>query len=109
MRVKQRHDHGEAFVGRTDHPDAAVRFGQVLLVHQPVDRVPGVGDMIDLGRVERADRRAVDDVVALRPIFAADILLDTEIAVMNERSKERSVGKKGVYRCRSWWGAESKK
>src|SRR3546814_6033175 len=71
-------------VGRSDHPDAAVRFGQVLPVHQPVDGVPRIGDVIDLGRVERADRRPVDDIVALRPIFAADILINADIAVLHE-------------------------
>src|SRR6476646_8693149 len=36
MRVYEGHDDSEAFVGATNHPDAAVRLGHVL--HKPVDR-----------------------------------------------------------------------
>ena len=45
MRIDERHDDGEALVGAADHADAAVRLGHVL--HKPVDRVVGVGGVID--------------------------------------------------------------
>ena len=48
MRAEQRHDHGEAFIGRADHAHAAVRFRGVL--HQPVDGVVGVGDVVGSSR-----------------------------------------------------------
>ncbi len=49
MRIEQRHDDREALIGRTDHADAAVRFRRVL--HQPVDGVVGIGDVIGCRRV----------------------------------------------------------
>ncbi len=85
MRLEQRHHHGEAFVRRAEHPDLAVRFGEVGLVDQPIDRVPGIGGVIDRGGIERTDGRARDDIVALRAIFAADILEHADIAVLDEQ------------------------
>src|SRR4051812_44423416 len=37
MRMYDRHDHGEPFVGAADHPYTAVRFGKVP--DEPIDRV----------------------------------------------------------------------
>ena len=84
MRIEQRHRNGEALIRRSDHPDATVRFRQVCLVHQPIDRVIGIGDMIDFGRVERADHRAGDHIIPLRSVFAANVLIDADIAVAHE-------------------------
>ena len=79
MRIEQRHDDGEAFVGRTNHADAAVRFGSVL--HQPVDGVVGIGDVIRGGRVQRAAHRPRHDIFALRLILAANILKNADVAI----------------------------
>ena len=57
MRVDLRRQRQEAEVGRADRPDLAVRFRHVL--HQPVDRVIGVGAFVDAGVVERPGDRAV--------------------------------------------------
>ncbi len=84
VRPEQGHDDREAFIAAAQHPDLAVGLRQVGLVHQPVDRVIGVGRVIDLGRVERPDRRAGDDVGAFRPIFAADVLEHPDVAILDE-------------------------
>ena len=56
MRIQQRHDHGEAFVGRADHADPAVRLRHVL--HQPIDGVIGVRSVVGAGGVEGPKPRA---------------------------------------------------
>ncbi len=81
VRVEQRHGHGPAVVGRADHADLLVRFRHVL--DQPVDRVPGIGGVVGLGRVQRPHRRPRHDVVALRAVLAADVLIDEDIAVID--------------------------
>ncbi len=63
MRIGQRHHHGEAFIGRAEHADASVGLGHVL--DQPVDGVPGVGGVIDLGRIQRPAQRTGHHVIAL--------------------------------------------
>ena len=47
---------------------------------QPVDRVPGVGRVVDGGRVQRPAQGAVHHVVALRAVLAADVLKDPDVA-----------------------------
>ena len=93
VRVHQRHRHHHAVVAGPDHADAAVRFGHML--HQPVDRVIGVGRVIDLGGIVGAAQRAFVDVFAARSVFATHILIDADIAVGEEhrvRSAHRHVG-----------------
>ena len=85
VRVQQRHNHRQPLVGGAKHADAAVGFGQVRLVHQPVDRVISVGGVIHLGRVQRADHRAGDDIIAFRAVFAADVLEHPDVPGANER------------------------
>ncbi len=63
-------------------PDLAVRLGHVL--HQPVDRVVGVGRVIDAARVERPAQRAGHHVVALRSVLAAHVLEHADVAVGDE-------------------------
>lgn len=82
MRVGQRHDHGEAFVRRTEHADPAVGFGHVL--DQPIDGVPGVGGVIDLARVQRPAQRTGHHVIALRAVLAAHVLEHADVAGLGE-------------------------
>ena len=82
MRVHQGHHHGEALVGAAQHADAAVRLGHVL--HQPLDRVVGVGGVIGRRRVQRPAQRAREHVVALRAVLAAHVLEHADVAVGDE-------------------------
>ena len=82
VRRQQRHRHREPLVGGADHAHLAVRLGQIL--HQPVDRVIGVGDVIGIGGVERPTHRARHHIVALRAIFAAHVLEHADVAVAHE-------------------------
>ena len=82
MRIQQRHHHGEAFVGRADHADAAVRFRRVL--HQPVDGVVGVGHVVGGRRIQRPAHRPRHHVVAFRFVLAAHVLEDADVAVGDE-------------------------
>ena len=87
MRPEQRHRHRPAVVGRADHADALIALGHIL--GQPLDRVIGVGGVVGLRRVERPDRRARHDIFALRAIFAADVLADEDIAVVDPFAQRR--------------------
>ncbi len=81
VRIDQGHGDRPAVIGRADHADLLVRFRHVL--GQPVDRVVGVGGVVGLGRIERPHRRPRHDVVALRAVLAADILVDEDITVID--------------------------
>jgi len=83
MRIEQRHEREEPVVRNAGDADAAVVIGHVL--HQPVDGVPGVGRMIDAAAVERASERQIHDVVAFRAVLTADVLVNTHIAVADQR------------------------
>ena len=78
MGIEETHEDQEPRVGGADHADPAVGLRHVL--HQPVDRVPGVGRVVDGGRVQRPAQRAVHHVLALRAVFAADVLKDPDVA-----------------------------
>ena len=56
--------------------------GHVL--HEPVDRVVGVGRVIDGRRILRPAQRAVHHVVALRPVLAAHVLHRTDVAALDD-------------------------
>jgi len=81
MGPEQGHRDGPAIVGRADHADALIAFLDVL--DQPVDGVVGIGRVIGLGGVERTDGRTRHHVVALRAVFAADILVGEDIPVID--------------------------
>ncbi len=82
VRIEQRHQRQKAVVGDPDRADPAVRLGDVF--DEPVDRVPGVGRMIDVAGVERAAQRPVDHVVPLGPVLAAHVLEDPDVAVLDD-------------------------
>ena len=63
MRIEQRRHHGEPLIGRADHAHASVRFGSVL--HQPVDGVIGIRNVVRRGAVQRSANRPRHHVVAL--------------------------------------------
>ena len=81
MWIQQRHGHGPAVIGGADHADALVRFRHIL--DQPVDRVPGVRRVIGLARIERTHWRTCHDIRALGAVFAADVLIDKDVAVVD--------------------------
>ena len=109
VRVDEAHQGREAVVAGADRADTAVRFGHVP--DQPVDGVPGVGRMVDRGRVERAAQGPVHHIVAARLVLAAHVLERDDIAgahqlgrkrrkdVLGERP-ERSVRRRLVRRIR---------
>ena len=81
MRIDQAHQWLESVVGNPQLSHLAIRLGGVL--DEPVDRVPGVGRLVDLGVIERADERAIHDVIALGAVLAADILHHADVAAGN--------------------------
>ena len=82
MRIHQRHQGQEAIVGNADNAHFTVRFRHIP--GQPLDGVPGVGGMIDRGRIERAGQRAVHHVIAFRPILAAHVLHHADVAAFDD-------------------------
>ncbi len=100
VRVHQGHHHGEALVGAAEHADAAVRLGHVL--HEPLDRVVGVGRVIGRRRVERPAQRPREHVVAFRAVLAAHVLEDADVAVGDEHlvalRQRRQQVRRGVAR-----------
>ena len=99
VRAEQGHGHRPAIVGGTDHADAAVGFGDVL--DQPVDGVVGVGGVVGLGGIQGADGRPGHHIVALGAIFAADVLGDEDVAVVDPFPLRcpHGVAQMGLVRC----------
>ncbi len=86
------------------HPDPAVVVGHVL--DQPVDRVEGIGALVDLVRAGllRPVRPHVDEL-ALRHPAAAHVLVDHDVALVAEERRGAEVRLVGVdavglRRCR---------
>ena len=63
-------------------PTLPLRLRDVL--HQPVDRVVGVGGVIDRRRIQRPVQRAVHHVVPLGAVFAAHVLHDADVAALDD-------------------------
>ena len=82
MRIDERHQGKEAVVRDPQDADLAVALGDVL--HEPVDGVLGIGRMIDGRRILRAAQRAIDDVVPLGAVLAADVLHDADVAAFED-------------------------
>lgn len=82
MRVEERHQRQKAVVGDAEDADLAVGLGDVL--HQPVDRVVGVGRVIDRRRVQRTAQRPIHHVVAFRSVLPADVLHDADVAALDD-------------------------
>jgi len=82
VRVEERHQREEAVVRDAEDADTPVALGHVL--HEPVDRVPRVGRVVHTGGVQRPAQRAVHHVVAFRPVLAADVLHDPDVALLDD-------------------------
>ena len=82
VRIDQRHQRGEARVGRAGDADLPVRFGDVL--HQPVDAVVRIGGIVDGGGVERAPEWPVHHIIAFGFVDAAHVLIDADIAIVDK-------------------------
>ena len=82
MGVDERHQGQEAVVGDAEDADAAVALRDVL--HQPVDRVVGVGRVIDGRRVLRPVQRAIHHVVALGAVLSAHVLDRADVAALDD-------------------------
>ena len=95
MRVDQRHQRQEPVVRDAEDADLAVALGHVL--HQPVDRVVGVGGVIDRRRILRPAQRPVHHVVAFGAVLAADVLDDADVAAFDDHFE---------WRCRSRPGSD---
>ena len=81
MRIDQGHQRQKAIVGNTEDADFAVALGNVF--DQPVDRVVGVGRVIDRRRVQRPTQRPVHDIVAFRAVLAADVRDNPNVAAFD--------------------------
>ena len=82
VRVEERHQGQQAVVGSPGDADAAVVPLDVL--HQPLDRVPGVGDLVDAAFVERPAQRHGHGVPAPGAEAAAHVLVDADVAVPHQ-------------------------
>ena len=83
VRIGERHRRRPAVVGHAEHPGAAVVRGHVL--HEPIDRVVGVGRFIDcLGVVpmRRVAHGALHHELAFRLVAATDVLKREDVAVV---------------------------
>ncbi len=78
MRVDQRHRRHHAVVAGAGDADAAVGARDVL--HQPIDRVVGVGRMVDAAGVERPGQRPLVHIGAARAVLAAHVLIGEDVA-----------------------------
>src|SRR6266516_5002900 len=81
MWIYQRHQRQKAVVGDAEDADLAVAFGDVL--HQPINRVVGVGSMIDRRRILRSMQRTIHDIVALGTVLAAYVLDHADVAALD--------------------------
>jgi hypothetical protein len=79
--IEQRHGHRPAVIRRTNHAHALVRFGNIL--DQPFNRVPGICRVIGFARIERTHWRTRHDIRALRAVFAANVLIDKDVPVVD--------------------------
>ena len=79
VRIHERHDYGEAFIRASEHTDLAVGFRHVF--HKPFDGVVSVCGFVGQGRVQRATKRTRHEVLALRAVFAADVLENANVAI----------------------------
>ncbi len=82
VRVDERHERQEPVVRDPEDAHLPVGLGHVL--HEPVDRVVGVGGVVDGRRVERPVQRPVHHVVALGSVLAAHVLHDADVAVLDD-------------------------
>src|SRR5207248_6256171 len=52
------------------------------ILHQPINRVMGVGGFVHRGGIQRAMQGAGHDVVTFRPVFATDVLVHADVAAL---------------------------
>jgi len=94
MRMDETHQDGETVVARAHGGDFAVALGHV--VHQPLDRVVGIGRMIDPGIIELPGKRPVHDVRSFGLIFTAHVLGHDDIALCGQFAKRIRQGERSV-------------
>ena len=82
MRIDECHERQEPVVRDAEYSDASIALGRVL--HQPVDRVVGIGCVIDRGGIQPSVQRTIHHVVAFRPVLAADVLHDPDVATVDD-------------------------
>ena len=98
MWVHQAHHRGKAVIAGAEGGYAAVGLRDVP--HQPVDRVPGVGRMVDRSRVERPAQGPVHDVIAFRAELAAHVLDREDVAGPDQLGVKR---REDGFRLGSAW------
>ena len=82
MWIHERHQRFEAVVGDAQRAHLAIGLRHVL--HEPVDRVVGVGGLIDGGRILWPAQGAIHYVVALGAVLASHVLHDADIAILDD-------------------------
>ena len=82
MRIDERHQRKESVVRDAEDPDLAVALRDVL--HQPVNRVVGVGRVIDGRRIQRSVQRTVHHVVPLGSMLAPNVLHDADVPAVHD-------------------------
>ena len=87
MGIDERHYDCKSFVRAAHHADAPVGLRYVL--HEPVDRVVGVGRMIDGAVVQRPSQRPRHHVLAFRPVLAAHVLIHADVAIGHKQLIEQ--------------------
>jgi len=95
LRLDRRHDRRPAGIGDTEHADASVVALHVL--EQPVDRVVGIGALVQRLRVARRARRALHHERAFGSELAADVGEHEDVALVCQRLE---VHVEGVGRVR---------
>src|SRR6185369_369515 len=82
MRIKNSHQRQPAAIGDTRNADPTIAGTEI--VDQPIDRVPGIGSLINLAGIERAARRQVHYPTALGIVASANVFVDADIASTEE-------------------------
>ncbi len=82
MRIDECHQRQKSVVRNAEDAHFAVALRNVF--HQPVDRVIGVGGMIDRRGIQRAAQGARHHVIAFGAILAADVLDNADVAAFED-------------------------
>jgi len=82
MRVDKRHQHEEAIVRRSDHPDLSVVLGYVF--QKPLDCIVSIGRMIGSRAIQRASQGHIHYVLSFGSTLAPHILKHPNVTCSGE-------------------------
>ena len=87
MRPQKRHQRKQAIIGHPSNTNTTIITRHIL--HQPVHSIPSIRNLVHLPTVKRPTRRHSHDILTLRTITPAHILINTNIAISHQRLIDR--------------------